>query len=144
MDFRKVLIAVDDDPVAAHAAEVGLDLGRSLRAEVAIVHVIDTTQAYGADTGIAPAKLAAQVEAEAKGLMAGYLKRLSLPAGASTFLAVGLPAEEIVKAADEWAADLIVIGSHGRGGVRRVLVGSVAEGVMRHASCPVLVVRGKS
>lgn len=46
-----------------------------------------------------------------------------------------------VNAAKEWPADLIVIGSHGRGGVKRALLGSVAEGVMRHAPCPVLVVR---
>ncbi|MGE5112215.1 MAG: universal stress protein [Acidobacteriaceae bacterium] len=48
----------------------------------------------------------------------------------------------MVKAANEWPADLIVIGSHGRGGVERLLLGSVAESVTRHAACPVLVVRG--
>jgi nucleotide-binding universal stress UspA family protein len=46
-----------------------------------------------------------------------------------------------VNAAKEWPADVIVIGSHGRAGVTRVLLGSVAEAVMRHAPCPVLVVR---
>jgi universal stress protein A len=54
---------------------------------------------------------------------------------------VGKPAAEIVNAAKEWPADVIVIGSHGRAGVTRVLLGSVAEAVMRHAPCPVLVVR---
>ncbi|WP_145723421.1 universal stress protein [Mesorhizobium tianshanense] len=52
-----------------------------------------------------------------------------------------MPADEIVKAAGEWPADLIVIGSHGRGGVQRALLGSVADGVIRHASCPILVIR---
>jgi nucleotide-binding universal stress UspA family protein len=59
------------------------------------------------------------------------------------FVPVGDAASEIAKAAEDWPADLIVIGSHGRGGIRRALLGSVAEGVMRQASCPVLVVRGK-
>jgi nucleotide-binding universal stress UspA family protein len=48
-----------------------------------------------------------------------------------------------VRAAKAWPADLIVIGSHGRAGIVRTLLGSVAEGVMRHASCPVLVVRAQ-
>jgi len=46
--------------------------------------------------------------------------------------------------AKDWPADLIVIGSHGRSGMRRALLGSVAEGVMRNATCPVLVVRAQS
>jgi nucleotide-binding universal stress UspA family protein len=59
------------------------------------------------------------------------------------FIHVGKTATEIVKAAKDWSADLIVIGSHGRGGVDRLLLGSVAEAVMRHAACPVLVVRAE-
>ena len=57
---------------------------------------------------------------------------------------IGSPVGEVVKAAKDWPADLIVIGSHGRGGIRRALLGSVAEGVMRQAPCPVLVVRAKA
>jgi nucleotide-binding universal stress UspA family protein len=56
----------------------------------------------------------------------------------------GTPATAITKAAKDWPADLIVIGSHGRSGMRRALLGSVAEGVMRNAPCPVLVVRAQS
>ena len=67
----------------------------------------------------------------------------SLGAPPLEFLAIGAPVEEIVKAAQDWPADMIVIASHGRSGVRRLLLGSVAEGVMRHAACPVLVVRAK-
>jgi len=54
---------------------------------------------------------------------------------------VGSPAEEIVKAARDTHADLIVIATHGRGGLSRVLFGSVTERVVRHAPCPVLTVR---
>ena len=54
---------------------------------------------------------------------------------------IGLPAEEIVQYADEHAIDLIVMGTHGREGVMRVVLGSVAESVVRRAPCPVLTVR---
>jgi nucleotide-binding universal stress UspA family protein len=57
-------------------------------------------------------------------------------------LAKGDPAASIVKVAEETACDLIVLGTHGRTGLRRVLMGSVAEHVMRSAPCPVLVVKG--
>ena len=56
----------------------------------------------------------------------------------------GAPAATIVKAARDWAADLMVIASHGRSSASRALLGSVAEGVMRNAPCPVLVVRAQT
>jgi len=138
--FRHILIAIDDSPIAARAAEIGVDLARSLKAEVALVHVYGAPASYGTEIGVPPGELAALAASEGKKLMARFRKRLSLPAPALEFVAAGVPSTEIVKAAKDWPADLIVIGSHGRGGVRRVLLGSVAEGVMRHAPCPVLVV----
>ena len=56
-------------------------------------------------------------------------------------LTLGSPAEDIVRIADETGADMIVIGTHGRTGLMRVLMGSVAEAVMRHANCPVLTLK---
>ncbi len=72
-----------------------------------------------------------------------FRKRIMKRLGVLEFTEVGNPASEIVKAAKDWPADLIVIGSHGRGGLTRALMGSVAEGVMRQAPCPVLVARAK-
>jgi nucleotide-binding universal stress UspA family protein len=141
VSFSRILIAVDSDPVAAHAADIGVELARSLGANVALIHVIDASPFYGADTGISPNELIAQAEQDGKRLLAGFRERLCLQASALEFVQAGTPATEIAKAAKQWPADLIVIGSHGRGGVQRVLLGSVAEGVMRHASCPVLVIR---
>jgi nucleotide-binding universal stress UspA family protein len=54
---------------------------------------------------------------------------------------VGTPADEIVRAANEEKAAMIVLGTHGRGGVQRLMLGSVADRVLRRAACPVLVVR---
>jgi len=60
---------------------------------------------------------------------------------AQTYLRVGKPDEEIVALGEEEGAGLIVIGNRGRGGIRRALMGSVSDSVVRHAHCPVLVVR---
>lgn len=144
MAFRRILIAVDGEPVAAHAADVGVDLARALGAEIAFVTVVDSSLAYPADTGVvSPNELLALARQDAKKLIDNFRQQLSQQSGVMEFILTGSPATEIVKAAKEWPADVIVIGSHGRGGVPRALLGSIAEGVMRHAPCPVLVIRAK-
>jgi universal stress protein A len=57
------------------------------------------------------------------------------------FLRVGYPFEEIIQVANDPEIDLIIIGSHGRSGIKRLLLGSTAERVVEHAPCPVLVVK---
>jgi nucleotide-binding universal stress UspA family protein len=143
MTFRRILIAIDSDPIAAHAADVGADLARVVGAEMAFVHVIDPSIAYAADTGIQPDVLVASAKEEARKLVSSFRERLPQRSAALEFVQIGSPLTEIVNAAKDWPADLIVIGSHGRGGVKRTLLGSVAESVMRHAPCPILVVRAK-
>lgn len=143
MRFQKVLIAVDDDPIAAHAAEVGMDLAHSLHAQVALIHAIDPSLIFAPEAGIAADELALRAEQDGTRLMVDFRARLPAATHALQFIPQGPPGSEIVKAAREWAADLIVIGSHGRHGITRALVGSVAEAVMRDAPCPVLVVRAK-
>jgi len=127
MSFGRILIAVDSEPIAAHAADIGVELARSLGAEVALIHVIDSRPAYAAETGISPNALIAQAQQDGKRLLAGFRQRLCLQPSALEFMQAGAPAAEIAKAAREWPADLIVIGSHGRGGLQRALLGSVAE-----------------
>ena len=83
----------------------------------------------------------ALAEQDGKGLLDTFRERLPPPLSALEFLSRGRPAGEIIKAAKEWPTDLIVIGSHGRGGIQRALFGSVADAVMRHAPCPILVIR---
>ena len=144
MLFQKILVAIDNEPIAAHAADIGAELARLAGAEMAFIHVIDPALVNAADTGIQPDIFVASAKEEAKKLIDDFRKRLPQQVTALEFVQIGLPLTEIVNAAKDWPADLIVIGSHGRGGITRALLGSVAEGVMRHAPCPVLVVRAKA
>jgi nucleotide-binding universal stress UspA family protein len=144
MSFRRILIAVDKGPVAAHAIEVGLDLAAALKAQAAVIHVTAPPVMYESDAGIPKSELTELAREEGIALLAQLRENPALPAFAHEFLEGGDPATEIARAAQEWPADIIVMGSHGRGGISRVLLGSVAEQVVRHAPCPVLVVRSKA
>ena len=96
MSFRKILIAVDSEPIAARAADTGVELAKALSGEVALIHVIDTSLVLGGDTGIAPNELIARAEQEGQRLVAGFRQRLSLPPAALEFVLSGSPADEIV------------------------------------------------
>jgi nucleotide-binding universal stress UspA family protein len=142
MRFQRILVAVDEEPIAAQAADMGIELAHALGAKLAFVFVVEPVASP--DSGISASELLAGAEQDGRRVMAGFSQRM--PAGVLPlqFVKVGAPATEIVKAAREWPADVIVIGSHGRTGVPRAILGSVAEAVVRHAPCPVLVVRQKT
>ncbi len=144
MTFRKILVSIDSDPIAAHAADIGADMARLAGAELAFVHVIEPALVNAADTGIQPDVFVASAREAARRMIEDFRKRLPPQTAALDFVQIGNAATEIVNAARDWPADLIVIGSHGRGGLKRALLGSVAEAVMRQAPCPVLVVRSKA
>jgi nucleotide-binding universal stress UspA family protein len=138
----KVLIALNNEPLAVHAADVGMELSRSLKAEVAFIYVIDEPSEIGADGGVSAAEAIRIAKEDGKELIAAIRGRAPELA-ALEFMPIGQPAAEIVIAAKEWPASLIVIGSHGRGGIKRAVLGSIAEAVMRHAACPVMVVKAE-
>ena len=142
MAFHKILIAVDSEPIAVRAVDVGAELASALRAEIALINVVDSALGYPADTGgVPPGAILALAKQDAKKLISNLRRHLSAESVVMEFIPVGSPATEIARAANDWPADMIVIGSHGRKGVQRALLGSVAEAVMRHARCPVLVIR---
>jgi len=101
MTFRNILIALDDGPVAAHAANVGSELARSLGADVALVNVTDPRLAVVPEGGIAPGDMIALAEQESRRLLASFRTRLSSPAPILEFVEVGEPAETIVKVAKD-------------------------------------------
>jgi nucleotide-binding universal stress UspA family protein len=142
MAFQKILIAVDGSPIAARSADVGIDLAQLLGGEAAFIYIVDPAENTIPEGGVPATDLLAMAQEGGKKLLAGFRERATLRPPALEFLQVGKPGTEIVKAAEDWGAHMIVIGSHGRGGLGRLLLGSVAEAVVRHAFCPVLVVRG--
>lgn len=139
MAFGRILIAVDSGRVAAHAVEIGAELASLVGAQVGLVHGVVAPLSYTSENAVSAEKVIAQAFQEGERLLRSFHQRLALPPSTLDFVEIGHPATGIVETAKRWPADLIVMGSHGRGGVERMLLGSVAEEVMRHAPCPVLI-----
>ena len=138
------LVAVDGTSSAARALEVASTLAATLggNAELHVVHVVDITppaSMLSASLPMEPTELLQvgrllldEACSEAAGRFAGRIVG---------HLAGGYPWREIVQAAATLGADLVIVGTAGRTGFERIALGSVAEKVVRHAGCPVLVVR---
>jgi nucleotide-binding universal stress UspA family protein len=141
MTFNRILIAVDTSEIGVNATVAGLELAAALGAKVAFIHVVAPAVTDAGWFAVASPELTQPQGGEILQVLASLQGRAPIPAETVRFVPVGDPANCITQAARDWPADLVVIGSHGRGGVDRVLLGSVAEGVARHAPCPVLIVR---
>ena len=140
----KILLATDGSKDAELATNAAIELANTTGSELHIVYVGDfvpSPHAYPED------KLGQIVERVTHRSRSVLGERIALIAAAGggvsgDHVRVGRPAEEIVALAQEIEAGLIVMGSRGLGGVRRALMGSVSDSVVRHAHCPVLIVRG--
>lgn len=146
MPFKKILCPTDFSTGSQHALQVAVRLAASHGAELVLVHAwhMSLTALAGAGETLFPADIIQQMIAEQeRGLAAAHREavKLGAPRVSSRFL-TGVPWDQIVEtlSADP-AFDLAVMGTHGRTGLGRVLLGSVTEKVVRHAPCSVLAVR---
>lgn len=139
-NVRKVLLATDLSPTSVPATDEAFDVAGNLRAELLVVSVIDT-----ASLRLPGGRFHARVDQvrERRHAAAQELVNRGRRQGVRvTFLVwEGDPAESIIAAASAEGVDMIVLGSHGRGPVGRLLLGSVSQEVVRQATVPVVVVR---
>lgn len=144
----KILLAVDGSEYSAVAAEAVAARpwppGTTVRVLSAVERVVPPAAEVWYDAGGSLEQARQELTTRADQLTAGVAERLRA-AGLTAETAVrdGDPRSVIVDEAREWGADLIVLGSHGYTGLRRWLLGSVAQSVVGHAPCSVEVVRRK-
>ena len=142
----KILLATDGSREAQLAAATAADLARSTGSELHVVHVGEMPLVYHPERHAYRAEYE-EHEKEAQQLLEAEVERVKGAAAtvAQSHLRMGRAdarvAEEIVELAQSIDAGLIVMGSRGQGRLRRALVGSVSESVLRHAHCPVTIVR---
>lgn len=139
--FETILCPIDFSDAAYHALDYALHFARQSNARLILVHVLHNPadeffHSSGHTLTWGEAKERAQsVLEEVKA------KRLTDYPKAELIVEVGDPHEQIVKLSHEHKADMVVISTHGRSSLAHLVLGSVAEKIIRHASCPVFVVR---
>jgi nucleotide-binding universal stress UspA family protein len=136
---RVILHPTDFSECSQHAFAIAADLSRQYSAALLVLHVAGTLGAENVTYGEATSRL--EPESYRQRLEEDLRRSVPEPAGVSTeyLLVAGEPAHEISRVARERSADLIVMGTHGSSRLSRLLMGSIAEHVIRLASCPVLV-----
>lgn len=143
--FSRILIAVDDSAPALSAVAAGMELARKVEGKLAVIHVIPPPIAMTIGEAALYGRVTeAQRVEQGKALLKKIRAQIPADLPIEEMLREGHPADEIVIAAHDWDADIILIGTHGRQGISRFVLGSTAEAVARRAGCAVLVAREKA
>jgi len=149
--YKRIMVAVDESFMTNQVTQAAIELARSNQAQMAICHAIDETLLAQREVAMMLPNSVGKTEARLRLGAQGFLGRLL-----ETARAAGIEAEirlieseekhvsdMLIEAAGEWQADLLVVGSHGRRGIERFFVGSVAERLVRKAQTSLLLVRGE-
>ncbi len=143
MEIKKILCPLDFSKIAQKSLDYAVFMAFAHNAELQLLHVVD--QLHGFDSfqilALTPNEIADRMETEAIKKLSNMIGQIKETLETKKAVRHGKASVKIIEMAREMKADLIVMGSHGRTGLSHVVIGSVAEAVVRHASCPVLVTR---
>src|SRR5712691_4576878 len=146
MAYKRILVPVDGSPTSSRGLREAIGFARAQKARLQLVHVVDVHNAVLAGLeGAAVTDLAAALKARGSKILANAAtaaRKAGLACDTVLLESLtGPAAEPIVRQARKWHADLIVIGTHGRRGLKRLVMGSDAEQIVRNAPAPVMLVR---
>lgn len=150
MSYKRILVPVDGSATSRLGLREALGLAKSQGARLQLVHVVDHQYMVtsGAEMGVYATDLSASLKQAGRRLLdnaEALVKRQGLTCSSVLLeTAAGPAADRIVRQARKWGADLIVMGTHGRRGIRRLVMGSDAEQVLRASPVPVLLVRSRT
>ncbi len=148
IEIKRILAPTDFSPHAEEALHFACDLAQKLGASLDLLHVLPEVVPVVADLSVAaslPPDYYEEAEEQANQSLAGSLKPgWSKPSEVKTAVRWGGAVEAICQYAQEQGVDLVVIATHGRTGLSHVLLGSVAERIVRESPCPVLTLRDHS
>jgi nucleotide-binding universal stress UspA family protein len=148
MAWKTILVPHDFSASANHATAIARDEARTHGASVVLLHVVDLPHQLGPDAVIVPPETGAPISIKeyaiqsAENHLQDIVTRLATDGTTATaVVAVGTPVDEINRAVDDHRIDLVVMGTHGRTGLRHLMAGSVTERVVRSSKVPVLTIR---
>lgn len=141
--MKHLLVPIDFSDVTARVLEQARALAQAFGARVTLLHVAPPDPAfvgYAAGPDSVRDQVAHDLREEHRVLGVWHQQLSAVGIEGAALLVQGFPVEKILQEVERLGADLIVMGSHGRSALRHLLVGSVTDGVLREAKCPVLVV----
>lgn len=143
MQINHILVPVDFSSDAVDALDMAIALGKELESRITLLHVIhEVYVGVGEMAAALPPSYIEDIEAGVEREIQTYLKKVIEAGLQGDYIVVhGVPFQCILDTAKDQNIDLIVMGTHGRTGLKHVLLGSVAEKVIRLAACPVMVTR---
>ena len=143
-DFKRILVPTDFTETSEKATDLALSLAERLGSSVTLMHAYEIPiMGFPDGALVATADIATRIaDASRSALDSAVAKRQGAKVKVDGILRDGVAWEEINRVADEIDADLVVIGTHGRRGLARALLGSVAENVVRTARRPILTIHG--
>lgn len=147
--FKRILVAVDGSPTADQALQEAIKLAKEHHAQLRIVHAVDLVNIYMGAESVDPTEISDALTKSGQDILRkaeAVARQAEIPVETRLILIdrLGHRVPEMIAAdAQAWPADLIVICTHGRSGLSHLFLGSVAEGVIRVATKPVLLIRGK-
>jgi nucleotide-binding universal stress UspA family protein len=146
--YKNILVAIDGSDTANQGLGEAIKLAKSLGSCIRLIHVANESDAVPADLpGVDIRGVVRQVRDSGEALLARTRDQVRAAAVAVETQLVeawsGEPGDEVIQHARQWPADLIVCGTHGRRGFRRIIMGSDAELIVRHSPVPVLLVRAQ-
>jgi nucleotide-binding universal stress UspA family protein len=142
--IRRILVPVDFSEMTARAADVAAELAAALQAELVLLHVAEPEPDFvGYDAGPQSVRdaVAGRLRGEHRQLHEIETSLAGKGVKVTSLLVQGPTAAKVVEEAQRLGADMIVLGSHGRTGLKHLVLGSVSEDVLRKAGCPVVVIR---
>jgi len=138
--FKKILIATDGSKRTQNAVEMGLKIAKEQHSKVYVVYVVDTVTFTSIPMDVTWENMYQLLKDEGEDAVKA-VKNSAPDEEVETHVVEGNPAVEITKFASDNGVDLIVMGTLGKSGIDRILLGSTAEKVIRIANCPVLVIK---
>ncbi len=146
--YKHILVAVDGSDTSNLALREALTLAKEQQATLRLVHITDLSLSYTAVEAPYAGRYEKEVRAAGEKVVAdcsAIVRKAGITFDAKSVVA-DLPSQRVYEVLEEeakrWPADLIVIGTHGRRGISRMFLGSVAEGLIRITTKPVLLIRG--
>lgn len=147
--FKRIIVTMDDTKAAHYALDKAIELAKEQKAKLRIVHVVDYVNLTAGVEGINVERFMESLKDFGKNLLKRSVE-LAAKKGVKaerklieSSELISHIAEKILTDAEKWRADLIIVGTHGRRGIKRLFWGSVAETIIRDAKAPILIFRRK-